>query len=235
MSYQRLCAISIAAFDSRDAPVGQDRHDRTVPPIYHFTHGSNLLPILGAGAIRAHALAGNETVADIAEPGIKAKRAIKPVPCDPGSCVGNYVPFYFAPRSPMLYSISRGNVTGVDPDQAPIVYLVSSTERVTGAGLSFAFSDGNAATAITEFSNDTGLLATMVDWPLMEERYWRNTPEDGDRVRRRMAEFLVLDAVPIGLVDEVAVFDLRIEVRVREILHQAGIDLPVAVRRDWYF
>lgn len=220
---------------SRDARLGEDRHDRAVPPIYHFTHGSNLRPVLGAGAIRAHALAGDETVTDIAEPGIKAKRAIKAVPCDPGSCVGNYVPFYFAPRSPMLYSISRDNVTGVDPDQAPIVYLVSSTERVTGSGLPFAFSDGNAATAITEFSNDIGVLAAMVDWPLMEETYWRNTLEDGDRVRRRMAEFLVLDALPLSLVEEVAVFDVRIEARVREILHEAGVDVPVAVRRDWYF
>ena len=213
----------------------EDRQDRRVPPIYHFTHGSNLRPILGAGAIRAQALAGDETVTDIAEPGIKAKRSRKAVPCAPGSFVGDYVPFYFAPRSPMLYSISRGNVTGVDPDQAPIVYLVTSSERVAGAGLPFAFSDGNAATAITEFASNLALLATMVDWPLIEERYWHNTTEDGDRVRRRMAEFLVLDALSLALVEEVAVFDVRIEARVREILHEAGVEVPVAVRRDWYF
>jgi hypothetical protein len=31
------------------------------------------------------------------------------VKCHPGTCVGEYVPFYFCPRSVMLYVINKGN------------------------------------------------------------------------------------------------------------------------------
>jgi hypothetical protein len=206
-----------------------------MPQIYHFTHESNLELILAASEIRAHALARESTIVDIAEGGIKKRREIRQVSCEPGGCVGDYVPFYFAPQSPMLFKISRGGVVGVDSDQRPIVYLVTTTELIVGAGLKYAFTDGNAATIMTTFYNDLARLGKVVDWPLMQTQYWRNTDEDGDRVRRRMAEFLVEGALPIKLVTEVAVYDADAQERVAEMLSNAGVDLPVNVRREWYF
>jgi hypothetical protein len=52
---------------------------------------------------------------------------------------------------------------------------------------------------------------------------WADTLEDGDRVRRRQAEFLVHDAVPLSLVEQLAVID------------DAVSALPLVVRPDWYF
>jgi ssDNA thymidine ADP-ribosyltransferase, DarT len=206
-----------------------------VPLIYHFTDGRNLEPILAAGELRAHALARESTRVEIADAGIKKWRETRQVSCGPGGFVCDYVPFYFAPRSPMLFSISKDNVEGVDPDQRPIVYLVSSTELVVAAGLPCVFADGNAAKVMTEFSNDLARLDEMIDWPLMATRYWHNTEEDGDRVRRRMAEFLVGGPVPLDLVTEIAVYDIAVAERVAEMLRNAGAELPVNVRRDWYF
>jgi hypothetical protein len=54
-------------------------------------------------------------------------------------------------------------------------------------------------------------------------------------VRRRQAEFLVHGAVPLDLVEELAVFDESVRLRVEELLAQTGRALPVVVRRDWYF
>ena len=206
-----------------------------MPPIYHFTHGSNLEPILATRELRAHTLAREGTLVDIADAAIKKWRETRQVLCEPGGCVGDYVPFYFAPRSPMLFKIKSGGVEGVDPDQRAIVYLVTSTELIVGAGLTYVFTDGNAATMMTEFCNDLARLDEVVDWPLMRTTYWSNTDEDGDRVRRRMAEFLVERALPVELVTEVAVYDAEVRERVAEILTNAGTDLPVNVRRDWYF
>jgi hypothetical protein len=49
--------------------------------------------------------------------------------------VCEYVPFYFAPRSPMMYTIMMGSVEGVSTDLSRLIYFVSSTEAVYGAGL----------------------------------------------------------------------------------------------------
>ena len=204
-----------------------------MPPIYHFTHGKNLKGIFGYGELRAHTAA--ETVVNVADAGVKKWRQTRRVTCGPRGHVCDYVPFYFAPRSPMLFSISRGNVNGVDPDQRPLVYLVSSTETVVAAGLSCVFSDGNAAKVISRFFGDLALLGNCVDWELIGARQWGNTDEDGDRVRRRMAEFLVHGAVRLDLVTEIGVYDDEVYRRVRELLDQAGRDLQVAVHRDWYF
>ena len=47
---------------------------------------------------------------NIAYESIQDRRSIKSVPCGVGGSLHDYVPFYFAPRSPMLYTIHRGNL-----------------------------------------------------------------------------------------------------------------------------
>jgi hypothetical protein len=116
-----------------------------------------------------------------------------------------------------------------------LVYLVSSTEAIQSAGLPCVISDGNAATWITDFSEDLADLETMVDWPLMRERIWRNTAEDPDRVRRRMAEFLVHGEVPLDLISTVAVKDARMRDAVAAVAEALGCEAPVVIRPEWYF
>ena len=50
-----------------------------------------------------------------------------------------------------------------------------------------------------------------------------------------MAEFLVSGAVPLELITEVAVYNAEVGERVAGMLANAGADLPVRVRSDWYF
>lgn len=204
-----------------------------MPPIYHFTHGRNLASILADGELRPSASAA--TTVDIADAKIKTSRESRVVTCGPGGFVGEYVPFYFAPRSPMLSRIQQGGVEGVDGDPRGLVYFATTTERVEAAGLPWVFTDGNAAAAVTRFLDDIELLGEIVDWPLMAATYWGNTTEDGDRVRRRGAEFLVHGAVPLAVIDEIGVYDAAAQARAREILVEAGTVLTVNVRQAWYF
>lgn len=203
-----------------------------MPAIYHFTDGTNLEAILAAEQLRAHRDAPNTT--DIADPSIKARRMRIPVPCGVGGVVGDYVPFYLATRSPMLFSIKSGNVPDVSSDQRRLVYFVSSTEAVVEAELAYVITNGNASAAFTGFFEDIAHLAE-VDWPLMAERHWANTVDDNDRRRRRGAEFLVHGAVPLGLVTEIGVFDAAVKQRVDGILATSSVALPVSIRRNWYF
>jgi hypothetical protein len=63
---------------------------------------------------------------------VVARRKRLPVSCHPGTCVGDYVPFYFCPRSVMLYVISRRNHSSLTyrGGQAPIVHLETDLHAV---------------------------------------------------------------------------------------------------------
>jgi hypothetical protein len=204
-----------------------------LPPIFHFTHGRNLPAVLAAGELRSHGAAA--TVVDIADVSIKARRTTIAIGCGPGGVVREYVPFYFAPRSHMLFRLHKEHVEGRGDGQRALIYVVASTERLVAAGLQCVFSDGNAAHTLSKFSANLAEMGERVDWELMDAVIWANTPEDGDRVRRRQAEFLVRGAVPLVLIDELAVIDDAVRSRVQELLDQAGSALPVVVRPDWYF
>lgn len=204
-----------------------------MPAIYHFTDLKNLPSILAAGELRCHSTA--DCSVDVADASIKSRRMTKRVPCGPGGTVGDYVPFYFAPRSPMLFRIQRGGVEDVSSDPARLVYLVSSTEAVVEARHASVFTDGNAAAAFTQFDDDMARLDEVVDWPLMKATMWANTPDDPDRRRRRGAEFLVHEAVPFELVDELCVYDSAARSAVAAAAAEEGWEVQVRVRRGWYF
>lgn len=135
----------------------------------------------------------------------------------------------------MLFRLHREHSEGQGDGQGALIYLVTTTERLVAARLDFVFTDGNAATTITRFYDDLSLLPHAVDWPLMQARYWSNNEQDGDRVRRRQAEFLVHRSVPLELIDSLAVIDDAVRSNVETLLSQAGGIVPVHVRTDWYF
>jgi hypothetical protein len=156
----------------------------------HFTHVTNLSGILTAACLQADSLVDRSSALRV-EAGdleVKARRKQRRVPLAPFGRVADYVPFYFAPRSPMLFALARGNVPTYSDGQDPLVYLVSSAEAIADAGQPCLFSDGNCASPLTQFFGDLGLLGSVIDWDLMTARMWANTSDDQDRMRRRMAE-----------------------------------------------
>jgi hypothetical protein len=106
------------------------------------------------------------------------------VEVSPGGTLGDYVPFYFGIRSPMLFTYKNGNVTGKSENQDEIIYIVSSAEDVDAEGLAFAFSDGHPIVEPKAFYNDLAKL-NEVDLALMTQRHWFDTDNDPDRKRRR--------------------------------------------------
>jgi hypothetical protein len=76
--------------------------------IYHITHIDNLTTIIADGCLWSdRRLLGTRAERVVIGLGnIKRRRLNEPpVHCHPGTMVGDYVPFYFCPRSPMLYMI----------------------------------------------------------------------------------------------------------------------------------
>lgn len=204
--------------------------------IFHITHLDNLQFILEDEAIACDASvrrSGRE-VTNIGYRDLKEKRLRYPVSCGPGGCLGDYAPFYFAPRSPMLYVDYRGGVEGYSGGQEPILHLVASVERVRDAGLRFVFSDGHPVAVVSDMF-DSEEHFDKVDWDVMKETYWNDTDADGDRMRRRMAEFLVHDGLPWELVGAIGVFNVEMKAATEAALQEFNHRPPVAVRREWYY
>jgi uncharacterized protein YwgA len=74
-------------------------------------HARNLPGILAAGYIRADSFVDRSSAlrVEAEDLNVKALRKQRRVPLAPFGRVADYVPFYFAPRSPMLYTLAKGN------------------------------------------------------------------------------------------------------------------------------
>ncbi len=178
--------------------------------IYHITCLENLQSIITSGGILCKNAMTRKNIAciNIAHQNIQNRRAAKKIPIGPEGTLHDYVPFYFAPRSPMLYAIHKGNVPGYSEGQEPIIYLVSNIGKFIASGGQFVFTDGHAIMDITRFYEDPKDI-DQIDWSIMRNRMWKDTQSDGDRSRRRQAEFLAYDFFCLEDIIEIGVINKR--------------------------
>lgn len=206
-------------------------------PIYHITHVANLAGIIADGGLwcdclRAVRAAG---AVSIAHQHIKERRAKRQVPVAAGGTLADYVPFYFAPRSPMLFTIHRGNVQGYTEGQRPIVHLLSTVETAVALNKAWAFTDGHAEMAISQFFADLEQLSEVVDWTIMRSQYWNDTADDNDRKRRRQAEFLVHEFFDWHAISRISVHDNAVRRQVEMVLPNIDHGPEVVVEPGWYY
>lgn len=204
--------------------------------LFHFTHVSNLPNILSEQCLVSDTVtrARQCLATEAGDPSIKARRRELVVPVPPGGHPSDYVPFYFAPRSPMLYKISRGGVPSYQGGQQPLVYVVTSVQAVVASGRPYVFSDGNCASAISRYHQDLNQLATTIDWEIMNSVMWADTADDPDRMRRRMAEFLIHEYLPWSAVVGVGTYDEAGKAAVLQALGPSSA-VPVHVTPRWYY
>ena len=203
------------------------------PLLLHFTHINNLPGIVASGLIAPSR--DPATAVECAHPGIKAPRRSLVVPTPPGGVVADYVPFYFAPRSPMLFLIKCGGVPTYRDSQDQLVYVCARLASIKAAGLAWVATDRGAAVATARYVSDAAALRDHIDWAVMRERRWTDTPEDGSRKQRRMAEFLTHDRVRWPAVVGLRVRSDKVRDVVKGIIRDADRQVPVAVVPDWYF
>ncbi|OYT75841.1 MAG: hypothetical protein CFK49_01090 [Armatimonadetes bacterium JP3_11] len=202
--------------------------------IYHITHIENLVNIVKEGRLYCDVRAAQYMSHSIAYSHLKRKRKQRAVPIEPKGTLANYVPFYFAPRSPMLYAIHTGYVRN-GLSQTEIIYLVTSVEAVARQGKPFVFTDRHPLSISARFSNDLSHLDHYVDWNVMRSEYWCDSPNHPDRKSRRQAEFLVYQQLEWHLIEQIGVYDSTRLDAVLQLLRHATHQPPVAVRRDWYY
>lgn len=152
----------------------------------------------------------------------------------PGLFVGECVPFYFCPRSIMLYLIYQRN----HPDlayrggQGPIIHLEAdlnrTVERADAQGLRWVFTFGNAGSRYFEDRRDLNQL-NEIDWNAVAARSWSDCKEG------KQAEFLIERHFPWELVSRIGVLTNGTYAEVLKVLQGLMHKPVVPIKPEWYY
>ena len=208
------------------------------PKIYHIVHLDRLTSIIANGLLSdAEVLAHELPGTTIGMGTIKQRRLQElTLSCHPGLFVGQCVPFYFCPRSVMLYLISQAN----HPDlayrggQRPILHLQADLQATVAWAQQqqqqrrWAFTLSNAGSRYFEDRANLNQLHEL-NWDAINTNDWRHCRES------KQAEFLLERAFPWHLVETIGVIDRSTYQQVVNLTSAAAHRPQVQIQPVWYY
>ncbi len=203
--------------------------------IFRITHQRNVPWILEHGL---HCRSSNIVDSDFVSIGnqdLIDKRASRLVPAHPGGELGDYIPFYFTPYSPMLLNIrtGRGNVKRRRNEE--IAILVSSLARLSEHGVRYLITDSHAFLATAQFSTNLDDLREWLPWEHLQERNFKRDPDDPTAFERYQAEALAHKEVPTEALLGVVCYTEGVRSNLEAERVKRRVDLKVLTKPDWYF
>ena len=208
------------------------------PRIYHIVHFDRLAQIIRDGFLYSDEYVMKSTLPGtvIGYNHIKQRRLVKPVVPGGDLKVGGCVPFYYCPRSVMLYVIWKRNHSELmyRGGQDPILHLVfdpfTVAEWAKSKELRYYVTDVTAASEYFDAREDIDAIWDL-DWNAIQATQWQEV------TARKQAEFLVEREVPISLACGIGVCREEYRLGVEQMLKMHGLynAIPVNVRRDWYY
>ncbi|MBZ0147055.1 MAG: DUF4433 domain-containing protein [Pseudorhodoplanes sp.] len=208
------------------------------PKIYHIVHVDRLGSIIGENGLLCDAAIVQRGIGGttIGMKDIKSRRFTLPIKCHQGLCVGSCVPFYFCPRSIMLYLIYRANHPELSyrGGQGPILHLEADLHKTiqwaNANGRRWAFTLSNAGSGYFEDRCNVAQLGE-VDWTAIQARNW-SAPliKEG-----KQAEFLIEQSFPWQLVERISVIDAAIAQQAANATRNAAHRPTIEIKRDWYY
>ena len=165
---------------------------------------------------------------------IKQRRLTLPLGSYADLHVGDCVPFYFCPRSVMLYLIYQGNhqELAYRGGQGPILHFEADLHAVVAWANAqparWAFTLSNAGSYFFEDRSDLAHLGE-INWTAVQARDWRAHKEG------KQAEFLLEHRFPWHLIERIGVHSAAVYGQVVNALPAHGHRPTVEVRADWYY
>lgn len=134
-----------------------------------------------------------------------------------GKALGDYIPFYFGVRMPMLYVVQHG-FNGVKSTLAEdIIYCVTSVEKIISENIDFVFTNGHAVNSFSNFyfRSDIEQIENIIDLKAIKCKYWKDD-NDLDIKRRKEAEFLIAGDLPISAINGYIAYNEAAKVKLLE-------------------
>lgn len=194
--------------------------------VYHFTSVNNLESIIDDGLLSTNAKIENSvTHDDIANDEIQKRRSTMKVTCGPKGVVHDYVPFYFAKRTPMLLNIVKSK----NIDQEYIVYLAIPIEKILEVDV--VFSDASANTIVPPNFYENPQDLKCLNWDVIDKWTWMYYVDD--ERHQKMSEMLVHQKLDITDISHIVVWNKNFKNYVKGVLKEKNIRGPKVVD-DYY-
>jgi hypothetical protein len=195
----------------------------------------NIPHILEFGITHRNSENANPNYVSIGDSSLIDNRNSKKVNFDTESIIlGDFIPFYFGFRTPMLYVIQKGGnlvPRKIAPDS--IIYCVTSLQKMLDSSVDFYFTDGHATNNFTKFYKKESLfeIDKLIDFQAINNKYWIDE-NDLDLKRRKEAEFLVKNDLPKDAIIGFVCFNESAKNRLLEI----GVDSSlIVIKPNYYF
>lgn len=175
--------------------------------IYRMTHIKNIPHILKYGITHKNSSNKNNNFINIGDIILIDTRKTKRVRVDNGDfsntdvptiVLGDFIPFYFGVKMPMLYVMQHGgNFVEKATPAEDIIYLACPINKIIQSNYTYYFTDGHATDNLTTFydKNKIKELPKIIDWSAVRTSYWGGQ-ENLDIKRKKQAEFLISDDLP---------------------------------------
>lgn len=218
----------------------------TVPPrpkIYHIVHVDRLHSIIQDGCLWCDAEINRRSTpgTTIGMNGIKRRRLNELILNSyPDLHVGDCVPFYFCPRSVMLYLIHQANHPELNyrGGQEPIVHLeadlYTSVAWAQQNNYRWAFTLSNAG---AKYFEDRCKLDQLneINWTAVHADKWSGSGVHSSIKEGKQAEFLMEFTFPWNLVERIGVSSRKIYQQIINTVPQNGFRPKIEIKSEWYY
>jgi ssDNA thymidine ADP-ribosyltransferase, DarT len=202
-------------------------------PIFRIVHCSNIPWILDNGLHCFTSTCRDPDFVAIGNGHLIEKRATRQVPESPYGVLADYVPFYFARKTPMMLNIFTGHNGVVKRNRSEICILVTRLQVIMEMCIPFVFTDRHAYSSTAQFFRNIDDL-DKVDWRLIQSGNFSRDSEKPDLIDKYQAEFLVFGSLQVAALRAIVVYDDDARKSIQYQVHLRGLTLKVMTQKGWY-
>lgn len=196
--------------------------------LYRMVHWQNVEYILQNGfCSREHPNMDPDYIS-IGHRQLISDRHAHPVPLANAGNLGEYVPFYFAGHSPMLYLIYNGYQGVSQLPQKDIVFMVCKFHNIQNSGLEYLFTDRNAKISVANFYNQKADFDKL-NWDCIQSKNWKNDESNYSRQDYKQAEFLVRHQVPVEYITALVVKNEERKAYFEDLITKLALNIAVHI------
>lgn len=198
---------------------------------YQFTMLDNLDSIIEHGLLSTNIKKERNIIhKDISEQGIQDRRSTMLVPCSDNKVVHDYIPFYFAKRTPM----QLGVINSKNIDQYLLIFFAIPIEVIDNLE-GVIFTDASANTDIPPkfFNKDNSASLESLNWDIIDNNKWK---QDTDHKRhQKMAELLIPNVLDTLNIDHIIVWNQSVKEYIQKLFETKGKTPPKIMFNNYHY